>query len=328
MAHLLIDGKWSDEVALGRIEQGRFVRKESQFRNWVTGNGAPGPSGRGGFVAAPGRYHLYISHACPWAHRTMIMRALKGLEGMIDVSVVHWLMRENGWTFAPGEGVIPDPLGESRFIYEIYQRADADYSGRTTVPVLWDKETKTIVNNESSEIIRMFNSAFDGAGALEGDYYPMELRGEIDALNDRIYNALNNGVYRCGFATTQAAYDEAARELFATLDMLEDRLSRQRYLCGIQLTEADIRLLPTLLRFDAVYVGHFKCNKKRIVDYPNLWNYTRDLVQRPAINRTFHIDHVRKHYYGSHLHINPHGIVPCGPGIDFTLPHDRERFAT
>ena len=322
---LLIEGKWSDEIALGRIEQGRFIRRDSQFRNWITGNGAPGPSGRGGFAASPGRYHLYISHACPWAHRTMIMRALKGLESMIDISVVHWLMRENGWTFAKGEGVIADPVGDAQYMYDIYRRADAAYTGRVTVPVLWDKETGTIVNNESSEIIRMFNGAFDAVGAVAGDYYPAELRAEIDALNDRIYRTLNNGVYRCGFATTQGAYDEAAGEIFATLDMLEERLKNRRYLCGEKLTEADIRLLPTLLRFDAVYVGHFKCNKRRIVDYPNLWAYTRDLVQRPAIARTFHIDHVRKHYYASHLHINPYGIVPIGPALDFSAPHGRAR---
>lgn len=324
---LLIDGKWSDEDALGRIEQGRYIRRESQFRNWVTRDGSPGPSGKGGYAAAPGRYHLYISHACPWAHRTMIMRALKGLESMISISVVHWLMRENGWTFASGEGVIPDAIGHSEFLYQVYQRADPGYSGRVTVPILWDRETSSIVNNESSEIIRMFNSAFDGCGAVAGDYYPATLRGEIDALNERIYGTLNNGVYRCGFATTQDAYDEAARELFATLDMIEDRLSSRRYLCGDVLTEADIRLLPTLLRFDAVYVGHFKCNRKRIVDYPNIWGYTRELVQILAISRTFHIEHVRRHYYMSHLHINPRGIVPVGPQIDFTQPHDRARLS-
>lgn len=322
---LLIDGKWSDEVALGRIEQGRFIRRESQFRNWVTADGSPGPSGTGGFAAAPGRYHLYISHACPWAHRTMIMRALKGLESMISISVVHWLMRENGWTFAPGPGVVGDAIAPSDYLYQVYLRAEPSYSGRVTVPVLWDRQTSTIVNNESSEIIQMFNSAFDGCGAREGDYYPQALRPEIDALNERIYHTVNNGVYRCGFATTQDAYDEAAQELFATLDLLEGRLGAQRYLCGDRLTLADVRLLPTLVRFDAVYVGHFKCNRKRIVDYPHLWGYTRDLIQRPKIAATLHLDHVKRHYYESHRHINPHGIVPAGPEIDFSAPHDRDR---
>ncbi|MBM3606836.1 MAG: glutathione S-transferase family protein [Alphaproteobacteria bacterium] len=320
---LLIDGVWSDENVLGRIENGRYIRRASQFRNWITGNGAPGPSGDGGFTAQAGRYHLYVSHACPWAHRTMIMRALKGLEDFISVSVTHWLMRENGWNFADGPGVVADPVGGAQFMYQVYQRANATYSGRVTVPVLWDKERNTIVCNESSEIIRMFNSAFDGVGAKPGDFYPQALRSEIDALNERIYNTLNNGVYRCGFATTQDAYNEAFALLFDTLDMLEDRLSRQRYLCGPQITEADIRLLPTLLRFDAVYHGHFKCNRNKIAEMPNLWAYTRDLYQQPGVAATFNFDHAKKHYYSSHLHINPTGIVPAGPRIDFNAPHDR-----
>ena len=322
---LMIDGKWSDEDVLGRIEGGRYIRRESQFRNWITADGAAGPSGIGGFAAEKGRYHLYVSLACPWAHRTLIIRALKGLEDMIDVSVTHWLMRENGWNFAPGEGVIADPIGNADFMYQVYARAEPNYSGRVTVPVLWDKKTGTIVNNESSEIIRMFNSAFDGAGALAGDYEPVELRPEIDALNERIYTTLNNGVYRSGFATTQEAYEEAVRDLFATLDMLEERLATRRYLFGDRLTLADIRLLPTLLRFDAVYVGHFKCNIRRIVDYPNLWGYTRDLAQRPAIAATINLAHIKRHYYMSHRHINPTGIVPAGPAIDFNLPHDRAK---
>ncbi len=322
---LLIDGVWSDESALGRIEQGRYIRRESQFRNWVTPDGAPGPSGNGGFSAEAGRYHLYVSHACPWAHRTMIMRALKGLEDMISVSVTHWLMRENGWNFAEGPGVVADPIGNAQYMHQVYTRAQPGYSGRVTVPVLWDRKTATIVCNESSEIIRMFNSAFDDSGARSGDYYPVALRGEIDQLNERIYNTLNNGVYRCGFATTQDAYEEAFAQLFATLDMLEERLATRRYLCGSSITEADIRLLPTLLRFDAVYHGHFKCNRNKIVEMPNLWAYTRDMFQQGGIAETFHIDHVKKHYYGSHLHINPTGVVPAGPRIDFLAPHGREK---
>lgn len=322
---LLIDGVWSDESALGRIEAGRYVRRESQFRNSITRDGAPGPTGAGGFAAEAGRYHLYISHACPWAHRTMIMRALKGLEDMISVSVTHWLMRENGWNFAEGPGVVADPVGGAQFMYQVYTRAQPGYTGRVTVPVLWDKQSSAIVCNESSEIIRMFNSAFDEVGAKPGDYYPEPLRGEIDALNERIYATLNNGVYRCGFATTQDAYEEAYEALFATLDMLEERLGHTRYLCGAQITEADIRLLPTLLRFDSVYHNHFKCNRNKITEMPNLWAYTRDLVQMPEIARTFHLDHVKKHYYGSHLHINPTGIVPAGPRIDFSTPHGREQ---
>jgi len=317
---VLIDGRWTE----GRLPQetgkgGEFLRAESIFRNRITRDGSSG------YPAESGRYHLYVSLACPWAHRTLIMRALKGLESMISVSVTHWLMRENGWNFAEGEGVIADPVGNAKFMYEIYARADANYSGRVTVPVLWDNKTGKIVNNESSEIIRMFNTAFDQCGATPGDYYPEELRPEIDVLNERIYTTVNNGVYRAGFATTQEAYDEAVGELFATLDMLEERLTTRRYLCGGNLTLADIRLLPTLLRFDAVYVTHFKCNTRRIVDYPNLWAYTRDLVQRPAIWKTFNIDHIKRHYYMSHRHINVHGIVPAGPKIDFTAPHDRDR---
>ena len=323
---LLIDGQWTQEQPDSRNEKGRYQRRDAVFRNWVTANGAPGPSGSGGFVAAPGRYHLYISHACPWAHRTMIMRALKGLEEQISVSAVHWIIAENGWTFANGPGVIPDTLNNAQYMYHVYQAADPQCSTRATVPVLWDKEQKTIVSNESSEIIRMFNSAFDGVGAKEGDYYPLELRGEIDAINERVYSTLNNGVYRCGFATSQEAYDEAVDALFDTLDWLEDQLGKSRYLLGASLTEADIRLLPTLLRFDPVYVGHFKCNKRRLVDYPNLWGYTRDLYQRTAIRGTVNFEHIKKHYYMSHPHVNPSRIVPAGPVLDYDEPHDRSRF--
>ena len=313
---MLIDGHWEDQP-LVVAERGKFVRRDSSFRNWITADGASG------FKAEPGRYHLYVAFACPWAHRTLIMRALKSLQDMISISVVHWLMRDNVWTFAPAPGVVPDPVGAADYLYQVYQRADASYTGRATVPVLWDLQTNTIVNNESSEILRMLGSAFDAVGATPGDYYPAPLRAEIDALNARIYDTLNNGVYKSGFATTQEAYEEAVFPLFDTLDFLEERLSANRYLCGDQLTEADIRLLPTLLRFDSVYVTHFKCNIRRIVDYPNLWAYTRDLVQRPQIAATFNLDHCKRHYFGSHLHINPTGIVPVGPKLDFNAPQDR-----
>ena len=320
---LLIDGKWTQEESVSRVEKGAYQRRDSVFRNWVTSNGAPGPTGVGGFEAAAGRYHLYISHACPWAHRTMIMRALKGLEGHISFSVVNWLMAENGWNFADGPGVVKDPVNNADFMWQVYLAADPEASTRATVPVLWDKQQGAIVSNESAEIIRMFNSAFDGVGATPGDYYPHDLRSEIDALNERIYQTLNNGVYRSGFSTTQEAYNEAVDALFDALDMLEERLGQGRYLFGDQLTEADIRLLPTLLRFDLVYVGHFKCNKKRIVDYPNLWGYTRDLYQRPEISGTVNFQHIKNHYYMSHPHVNPTGIVPAGPVVDFDSPHDR-----
>ncbi|MDB5535110.1 MAG: Glutathione S-transferase, omega [Hyphomicrobiales bacterium] len=313
---MLIDGQWEDRPLVA-AERGKFVRRDSSYRNWITSDGASG------FKAESGRYHLYVAFACPWAHRTLIMRALKGLQDMISTSVVHWLMRDNGWTFTPAPGVVPDPVGGADFMYQVYQLADAAYTGRVTVPVLWDLQTNTIVNNESSEIIRMLGSAFDAVGAIPGDYYPVPLRAEIDALNARIYDTLNNGVYKSGFATTQEAYEEAVYPLFDTLDFLEERLSKSRYLCGDQLTEADIRLLPTLLRFDSVYVTHFKCNIRRIVDYPNLWAYTRDLVQRPQIAATFNLDHCKRHYFGSHLNINPTGIVPVGPKLDFNAPQDR-----
>jgi putative glutathione S-transferase len=319
---LLIDGVWHDrepEAAAG----GRFVRSETAFRNWVTPDGRPGPSGHDGFAAAAGRYHLYVSLACPWAHRTLIMRALKGLETVISVSVTHWLMAEQGWSFAPGEGVIPDPLFNSRYLHEVYTRAEASYSGRVTVPVLWDRHTQTIVNNESAEILRMFGSAFDACGAMPGDYYPPALRTEIDAVNTRIFDTLNNGVYKCGFATSQAAYEEALAPLFATLDWLEDRLTQGRFLFGDTLTEADIRLFTTLVRFDSVYVGHFKCNLKRLIDYRHLWAYTRDIYQWPGIAPTVSFMHIKRHYFMSHRMINPSGIVPAGPLLDFDEPAER-----
>ena len=320
---LLQHGKWVDQWYDTKKSDGRFVRKDAVFRNWVTSDGAPGPSGIGGFIAEADRYHLYISHACPWAHRTMIFRSLKGLEEMISVSVVNWFMKADGWTFLPGEGVIPDNVLNAKFLHQVYTAAEPEFSGRVTVPVLWDKKTGVIVSNESSEIIRMFNSAFDNAGAKSGDYYPEKLHDEIDVLNARIYDSFNNGVYRSGFATTQIAYEEAVVPLFETLDFLENILEENRYLTGENITEADWRLFTTLVRFDPVYHGHFKCNLKRIVDYPNLWGYTRELYQRPGVAETVHMDHIKNHYYASHESVNPSGVVPMGPGIDFLEPHGR-----
>lgn len=320
---LLVEGKWQDQWYDTSASGGRFVRRESQFRNWITPDGSAGPSGQGGFKAEVGRYHLYVSLACPWAHRALIFRKLKGLEDMISLSVVHWLMREEGWTFAPGPGVVPDKVNGARVMHEVYTHANPAYTGRVTVPVLWDKATGRIVNNESSEIIRMLGSAFDGIGATPGDYYPQALRGEIDAVNARVYDTVNNGVYKAGFATTQAAYEEAVEPLFDTLDWLEERLARQRYLCGEAITEADWRLFTTLIRFDAVYVGHFKCNRQRIADYPNLSGYLRELYQWPGIAATVDFGHIKGHYYQSHTTINPSGIVPVGPLLDLETPHGR-----
>lgn len=321
---LLNNGVWQEQE-LPASKDGRFERKDSAFRNWITPDGRPGPTGQDGFRAVAGRYHLYVSLACPWAHRTLIMRSLKGLQEIIPVSVTHWLMAEHGWTFAAGEGVIPDPLYNSRYLYELYARADDEYSGKATVPILWDQHTQTIVNNESADIIRMLGSAFDHAGAVPGDYYPKPLRGEIDAVNQRIYDTLNNGVYKSGFATTQAAYEAAVVPLFETLDWLESLLSHSRFLCGEGLTEADIRLFTTLVRFDSVYHGHFKCNIRRIVDYRNLWAYTRDIFQLPGIAQTVDFGHIKRHYYMSHRRINPSGIVPIGPDLDFDKLADRGR---
>lgn len=320
----LQNGKWVDQWYDTKSNGGHFVRKAPQFRSWVSADGAAGPSGDSGFKAEPGRYHLYVSLACPWAHRTLIFRALKGLEQMISISVVHWYMAEDGWTFDVGDGVVPDTVNAVTLMHEIYTKAMPDYSGRVTVPVLWDKQTKTIVSNESSEIIRMFNTAFDAVGAKVGDYYPPDLRSEIDSLNERIYTTVNNGVYRCGFATTQEAYEQAITPLFDTLDWLEDRLRAKRYLTGDQITEADWRLFTTLIRFDVVYVGHFKCNIRRIADYPNLSEYLRDLYQQPGIAKTVNLEHIKKHYYESHETINPSRVVPKGPVVDFTAPHNRK----
>ena len=321
---LLINGAWQEQEP-APTKDGHFERRDSAFRDWITPDGRPGPTGQDGFKAMPGRYHLYVSLACPWAHRTLIMRALKGLQDMIPVTVTHWLMGDHGWTFAAGEGVVPDPLYSSRYVYELYARAVEDYSGRATVPILWDQHTQTIVSNESADIIRMLGSAFDQAGAKPGDYYPQALRAEIDAVNQRVYDTLNNGVYKAGFATTQAAYEAAVVPLFDTLDWLEERLSQSRYLCGEELTEADIRLFTTLVRFDPVYHGHFKCNIRRIVDYRQLWAYTRDIYQLPGIAATVDLGHIKRHYYMSHRRINPTGVVPVGPALDFDAPADRGR---
>jgi len=311
----LQNGVWSREEHFPADSAGRFIRPSSLFRNWVTPDGAAGPSGVGGFKAEAGRYHLYVSLACPWAHRTLLFRKMKGLEGMIGLSVVHWHMGDDGWTFEAGPGVVPDPILHARFLHQFYTAAQPDYSGRVNVPVLWDRASATIVNNESSEIIRMFNSAFDGLGAAPGDFYPAALRGEIDAFNERIYPTVNNGVYRAGFALSQAAYEEAARALFATLDWLEEHLGMHRWLCGERLTEADWRLFTTLIRFDAVYVGHFKCNLRRIADYANLTRYLRALYARPGVADTVNFQHIKGHYYQSHPQLNPSGIVPIGPEL-------------
>ncbi len=320
---LLVDGIWQDRWYDTKQSGGRFIRAESQYRNWITADGSAGPSGAAGFQAEPDRYHLYVALACPWAHRTLIFRSLKGLENLISVSIVHWFMGAEGWTFESGPGVVPDTINGAKRLYEIYTKADPAYSGRVTVPVLWDKKTAKIVNNESSEIIRMLNHAFDGLGAKEGDYYPQDLRSEIDGLNAEIYDRVNNGVYKAGFATTQAAYEDAVRPLFETLDKLEARLVDHRYLCGERISEADWRLFTTLVRFDPVYVGHFKCNVRRIADYPSLRGYLRELYQWPGVRQTTNFEHIKRHYYESHKTINPKGIVPIGPELNLDAPHGR-----
>jgi glutathionyl-hydroquinone reductase len=318
----LVEGIWR-----GRDDppsrDGRFARSKTQFRNWITADGSPGPSGEGGFEAEPGRYHLYVSLACPWAHRTLIMRKLKGLEDVIGVSVVHWRIKDQGWEFKEGPGATGDRLHGLDYLHQIYTRGRSDYTGRVSVPVLWDEQRQTIVNNESAEIIRMLNGAFARVGARGPDYYPENLRAAIDAVNEQVYEHVNNGVYKAGFARTQDAYDEAVSALFETLDGLEERLSRQRYLVGERITEADVRLFTTLLRFDAVYVGHFKCNLRRLADYPNLWPYARELYQIPGVAETVDFHHIKHHYYGSMASVNPSGIVPIGPVIDWAEPHGR-----
>ncbi|MFT4132555.1 glutathione S-transferase family protein [Labrys sp. (in: a-proteobacteria)] len=310
----LIDGQWHRTTSAKLTADGRLRRPPSVYRNWISYQ-ADTP-----FKPEAGRYHLYVSLACPWAHRTLIMRSLKGLETLIDISIVNWLMGEEGWTFEPGPGVVPDSVNGATRLHQLYTLGDPRATTRVTVPVLWDKQTRRIVSNESAEIIRMFNSAFDGIGARAGDFYPGELRTEIDALNERIYESLNNGVYKAGFATTQSAYEEAARGVFETLDWLEHRLEGQAFLLGGRMTEADIRLFTTLLRFDPVYHGHFKCNRRMIAGYPALWDYTRMLHQHPLIRPTIAMDHIKGHYYASHPWINPSRIVPLGPDIDYDAP--------
>ena len=321
---LLVDGQWHDQWYDTDSTGGKFERSESQFRNWVTADGSAGPSGVAGFNAEAGRYHLYVSLACPWAHRTLIFRKLKGLESMISVSVVNPFMREHGWTFIEDTGVVADPLFQATYMHQIYTKADPKYSGRVTIPVLWDKQQNVMVSNESSEIIRMFNSAFDEIGAKPGDYYPEALRTEIDRVNEHVYDTINNGVYKAGFATSQKAYELAVSPLFEALDELVHRFSKQRYLVGEQITEADWRLFTTLIRFDAVYHGHFKCNLKQIEDYPHVAGYMRELYQWPGVAETVNMQHIKEHYYRSHDTINPTGVVPAGPVLDFSRPHGRK----
>ena len=321
---LLVDGEWHDKWYDTKSSGGKFERAAAKFRNWITADGSAGPSGVGGFKAESGRYHLYVSYACPWAHRTLIFRQIKDLAPHISVSVVHPDMMSDGWTFDDDyAGATGDTLFGLPFARDIYTKADPVFSGRVTVPILWDKQQGTIVSNESSEIIRMFNSAFDALTGNTDDYWPEAERDAIEEVNARIYDTFNNGVYRCGFATTQEAYDEAVGPLFDTLDWLEERLSENRYLMGDHLTEADWRLFPTLVRFDKVYHLHFKCNRKRIVDYPNLWAYTRALYQYPGVAETVNLDHIVRHYHYSHNSINPHRIVPINPDLDFDAPHGR-----
>jgi len=321
---LLVDGKWHDDWYDTASSGGRFQRFSSTFRNWVTADGSAGPSGEAGFRAEAGRYHLYVAYSCPWAHRTLIWRQLKGLVDAISVSIADSTKDGEGWTFRKGEGLIPDALHGATYLHQLYTKAEPNYTGRVLVPTLWDKQRQTIVNNESSEIIRMFDLAFGSIGAGGPPLYPEPLRAEIDRLNARIYETVNNGVYRAGFATTRAAYEEAVRPLFQTLDDLEARLASRRYLFGAEPNEADWRLFPTLVRFDVAYHGNFKCNLKRLVDYPNLWAYTRDLYQRPGIAESINFTQIKRGYYTIRA-VNPTGVVPLGPEIDFTAPHGRER---
>jgi putative glutathione S-transferase len=320
----LIEGKWHSDWYDTRSSGGRFVRSDASLRNWVTPDGSAGPSGEAGYAAASGRYHLFVSYACPWAHRALIFRAIKGLAPHIGVSCVHPDMLAEGWTFATDfPGATGDGLFDLPYLRDIYTRARPDFSGRVTVPVLWDRERGSIVSNESSEIIRMFNSAFDAVTGNGDDYWPADLRPEIAALNARIYDSVNNGVYKAGFATTQAAYDEAVTALFDSLDWLEARLGESRYLTGARITEADWRLFTTLVRFDPVYHLHFKCNRRRLIDYPNLWGFTRELYQWPGVRETVRLDHIVRHYHYSHETINPHRIIPINPVLDWEAPHGR-----
>lgn len=316
---LLVEGIWHDEWYDTKTTGGRFVRKDSQFRNWITPDGSAGPTGEAGFKAEPNRYHLYVSYACPWASRALIMRKLKGLEDMISLSVVNYYMGENGWTFEEGKDVIPDPIIQADFMHQIYTHADPTYTGRVTVPVLYDKKTEKIVNNESSEIMRMLNTAFDEVGALPGDYYPEALQADIDEMNDKVYHGINNGVYKAGFATKQDVYEEEVTKLFNVLDELEAHLATRKYLVGEQLTEADWRLFVTLVRFDSAYYGHFKCNIRELREYPNLWRYTRELYNYEDIKETVNFYHIKHHYYGSHPSVNPNRIVPVGPILDWRI---------
>jgi glutathionyl-hydroquinone reductase len=315
---VLMEGQWVSEREQ-EDQKGRFVRPSTTFRNWITADGSSG------FKAEADRYHLYVSLACPWAHRTLIMRALKGLTDAISISVVDPEIKENSWEFSDGSGCIPDQVNQLRYLWQLYVKVEPDYTGRVTVPVLWDKQTGSIVNNESREIIRMLDTEFGAIAKPDVDLYPESLRSQIEETIDAIYNPINNGVYRAGFATSQSAYEEAATELFEALDHWEAKLAKQRYLCGEQLTEADICMFTTLLRFDAVYYTHFKCNLRRIVDYPNLWGYLRDLYQTPGVKETCNLDHIKRHYYKSHPKVNPTRIVPIGPILDFDSPHDRDR---
>ncbi len=324
----LIDGIWKDVWYETEKTGGRFRREDSSFRNWVTKDGSAGPGGKAGFAAEPGRYHLYVSFACPWAHRTLIFRRLKKLEDLIGVSVVDYLMGENGWEFRGRDGGTEDRVNHAGKLWQVYVKADPLYTGRVTVPVLWDMKRNTIVSNESAEIIRMFNSAFDDITGDRTDYYPEDLREEIDGINDTVYHTVNNGVYKCGFATAQDAYEENFVALFETLDMLEERLAGQRYLAGDRITEADWRLFTTLIRFDPVYYGHFKCNLRRLVDYPNLWGFVRELYQFPGIAETVNFLHIKRHYYMSHRQVNPTGIVPLGPEMNLSAPHGRDKIAS
>lgn len=316
---MLVDGKWTTDWN-ERDERGKFNRTPTKFRDRITADGSSG------FKSASGRYHLYVSLACPWAHRALIMRALKGLEDVIGLSIVDAVLSDQGWYFSKNPGAILDSVNHAQYLQEIYLKADPKYTGRVTVPVLWDQEKNTIVNNESREVIRMFDTEFGEFATIDIDLYPEALRHQIDDTIDKIYMPVNNGVYRSGFATTQAAYEDAVTELFQNLDDWEKVLGNQRYLCGDRLTEADICMFTTLLRFDSVYYGHFKCNVRRIVDYPNLWNYLKDLYQHPRIKPTCNLDHIKRHYYMSQTQINPTRIVPIGPEIDFEAPHDRNRF--
>ncbi|MFM7423924.1 MAG: glutathione S-transferase family protein [Elainella sp.] len=318
---VLTEGKWVSDRQQ-EDAKGQFVRPSTTFRNWITADGSSG------YQAEANRYHLYVSLACPWAHRTLIMRQLKGLTDAISVSVVDPVIGEHGWEFSDGPGCIPDTVNQARYLWELYIKADQHYTGRVTVPVLWDRQTQTIVNNESREIIRMLDTAFAAVAPGQPDLYPSPLQAQIDQTIDAIYQPINNGVYRAGFATKQAAYDEAVTQLFEALDHWEQVLGSQRYLCGNQLTEADICLFTTLLRFDPVYYSHFKCNLRRILDYPNLWGYLRDIYQLPGVADTCNLDHIKRHYYISHPKVNPTRIVPQGPILDFTTPHNRDRFGS